>query len=204
MTMITPISFMNMKSDQPNINYRDRNLCFIDLEFTGLDLSIHEILSIACVLVDSKNLKILEEKEWKIKIKYPENIDPRAREVTDYDNHDWKNAVDLEDALNDLNKFANFSTLIGFNIAFDWSFLYRDFEKLKIKPKVDYHMLDIMTLAYLNFKEKKQPKNLSLRAVAQRLAISVSDKHGALTDARATYEIYKKLSKNIVFEKNEI
>ncbi len=199
--MIDPNSFMNMKVNQPDINYRDRNLCFIDLEFTGLDLSKHEILSIACVLVSPKTLKVLSEKEWKIKIKHPENIDPQARELIEFDKQDWSSAASLSEVLYELNEFTNYATLIGYNIAFDWSFLHRDFEKLQIKPKIDYHMLDIMSLAYLNFKEKGQPKNISLRAVAQRLAISVSDTHGALTDARATYEIYKKLSENIKFEK---
>lgn len=202
MADINPTSFMNMKQHQPDVNYRDRNLCFIDLEFTGLDLSKHEILSIAAVLVNSKTLETLSEKEWKIHITHPENIDPQAKEILDFDNQDWSNAISLKNALTEFSDFVNYATLIGFNIAFDWSFLHRDFETCQIVPKVDYHMLDVMSLAYLNFKEKSQPKNLSLRAVAQRLAISVSETHGALTDARATCEIYKKLSNNIRFEGN--
>lgn len=199
--MIDPNSFMNMKVGQPDINYRERNLCFIDLEFTGLDLNKHEILSIACVLVDPKTLDILSEKEWKIKIEHPENIDPQAKELLEYDKQDWSSAISISDALKTFNEFANYATLVGFNIAFDWSFLHRDFEKQQIKPKIDYHMLDIMSLAYLNFRDKKQPKKLSLRAVAQRLAISVPETHGALADAKATYEIYKKLAGNVTFEK---
>jgi CRISPR-associated protein Cas2 len=199
--MTNPNSFMNMKTGQPDVNYRERNLCFIDLEFTGLDLSKHEILSIACVLVDPMKLEVLSEKEWKIKLEHPECIDPQAKELIEYEKQDWSNAIPLSNALNGLNEFANYATLVGFNIAFDWSFLHRDFEKTQIKPRIDYHMLDIMSLAYLNFRNKKQPKKLSLRAVAQRLAISVSDTHGALTDAKATYEIYKKLAENVTFEK---
>jgi CRISPR-associated protein Cas2 len=198
--MSNTISFMNMKPHQPNVNYRERNLCFIDLEFTGLDLSKHEILSIACVLVNPKNLEIISEKEWKVKIEHPENIDPQARELIQFDKQDWSDAISLEDTLISFNEFTNYATLIGFNIAFDWAFLHRDFEKLQIVPKTDYHMMDIMVLSYLNFKNKNQPKNLSLRAVAQRLAIKVSDTHGALTDARATFEIYKKLSSNVTFK----
>src|SRR6185369_3355952 len=169
--MVNATSFMNMKPHQPDVNYRDRNLCFIDLEFTGLDLSKHEILSIACVLVNPKTLEIISEKEWKIKIEHPENIDPQARELIEFDKQDWSNALSLEETLKEFNDYANYATLIGFNIAFDWAFLHRDFEKLLIIPKTDYHMMDVMILAYLNFKDKSQPKNLSLRAVAQRLAI---------------------------------
>lgn len=186
---------MNMQKYQPDLGYRDRNLCFIDLEFTGLDLSKHEILSIACVLVEPKNYEVIAEQEWKIKIQNPENADKSSLETLDYESQDWSNALSLKEALERFNEFANFATLIGFNIAFDWSFLHRDFERLQIKPQTDYHMLDIMAICYLYFKDKKRPRKISLRAMARELDIKVSDVHGALGDARATYELFKALIK---------
>lgn len=186
-------SFMNMQTYQPDVNFRDRNLCFIDLEFTGLDLSKHEILSIAGVLVEPKNYAIIKEQEWKIKIQHPEIADPFALEKLHYFEQDWSGAMELQDVLEKFNTFLNFATLVGFNIAFDWSYLSRDFEKLHIKPHMDYHMLDIMSLGYLFFLNKKRPKKLSLRAMARELDITVSDTHSAIADARATYELFKKL-----------
>jgi DNA polymerase III epsilon subunit-like protein len=161
---IQPTSFMNMKVYQPDLSYRQRKLCFIDLEFTGLDLAKHEILSIAAVKVDQHSFEVLEEAEWKVAIKNPELIDPQARDLIKFDEQDWSTAHPIAEVLNAFNTFSDYATLVGYNIAFDWAFLHRDFEKNEIQPKVDYHMLDIMVLAYEYFKDVKNPKQLSLRA----------------------------------------
>lgn len=192
---IKSTSFMNMKQYISKMDYRDRNLAFIDLEMTGLDLSKHEILEIACVLVDSRTLKIVKERVWNIKPKKIDAADPQSLALINYEKIDDEvERIEIEQALIEFIEFAKEATLIGFNTAFDWSFLFRDLEKYHIQPVVDYHILDIQILAYLHFQNRTQPKRLSLRAVARKLKISVPDIHGALADSRATYEIFKILS----------
>lgn len=196
-------SFMNMGSKKDKIDFRDRRLVFLDLEMSGLDVLVHEILEIGMVIVDQRNLEVLDQKSIKVKPANLQNADPVALEMIKFNNADWANSVEITTALNIVNNLAEESMLIGWNIAFDWSFLGLAFERNRIKPKFDYHFLDVISLAYIYFKSKNKPLKLSLRSVARDLGIKVSDVHGALTDAYATYEVYKVLSQIYKIKINE-
>lgn len=56
----------------------DRPLAFTDVETTGLDPHIHEIIEIGLVLVEHKDLTVVEELNLKIK---PEHIETATAEA---------------------------------------------------------------------------------------------------------------------------
>jgi DNA polymerase III subunit epsilon len=186
-------SFMNMNEGRPRMNFRDRPLVFIDLELTGLDLSTHEILEIGAVVTSQSSLEILSEHSIKVRPDRIDDADPRALEIIEYSDEKWIGAVPLPAALNEFNKISHDGMLAGWNIPFDWSFLSRDFDALQIKPDFDYHFIDVLPISYLTFRNQKDPQTLALRTVARMLGISVPEVHGALADARASFEIYKAL-----------
>ncbi|MCX7928184.1 MAG: 3'-5' exonuclease [Patescibacteria group bacterium] len=186
-------SFMSMGEEKEKFDFRDRKLVFIDLEMSGLDVLTHEVLEIGLVVVEQKSLQVLTKKSIKVAPTKLKDADPVALEIIKFRDEDWKDSVDIVTALNILNDLADKAMLIGWNIAFDWSFLGLSFEKARIKPKFDYHFLDVISLAYIYFKNRNKPSKLSLRTIARELEIKVDDVHGALTDAYATYEVYKKL-----------
>jgi DNA polymerase III alpha subunit (gram-positive type) len=181
-----------MKINTKPMNFRDRNLVFIDLEMTGLDPAIHEITEIGCLVVN-RNLEILTTYEQKVKPLHIETADPVAIELTGYTNEKWNDAISLSEALTEVNKLATDAMFVGWNVIADWLFLEKGFLQHKIEPLFDYHLIDAMSVAYTKFLPLEKPDGLNLRKIAEYYQLPMGQLHGALEDATATYEVFKKL-----------
>ena len=171
---------------------RKHNLAFIDIETTGLSVIGHEIIEIGCVITDHK-LKIIEEFEIKIKPKNIENANKTALKINHYNEKDWKNGVGIEDALKVLSKKLKDCIMVGQNVAFDSGFLEYNFTKNNLKNTMHYHRLDTISIAWAKFHENEDFVHFSLREMCKYFEIKNENPHSALSDARATYELYKKL-----------
>jgi len=179
-------------TSRTNIDFRKRNLVFIDLEFTGLDPNVHEILEIGCVLVDP-DLQVIKTFETKTIPEHSETADPASLVMNGYSEEKWKNAVPLKNALEELNQLAKDAMFAGWNISSDWLFLDKGFQRFEINPIFDYHFIDAMSIAYVKFLHTDKPESLRLRNMAEYYGIEMGETHGALEDATATYKIFKKL-----------
>lgn len=175
------------------INFRKRNILFVDLETTGLDPEVHEIVEIGCVLVDGKSLDIISEYSVKVKPLHPEIASPEAIKVSGYSAELWKKSKNLEFALKELAKFAPGAMIAGWKVDFDWWFLRHAFKKHRIKNDFDYHLIDVIALAYAYFRKRKRPAELGLRKVASYFDIKMADQHDALGDIQGTYKVFRKL-----------
>jgi DNA polymerase III epsilon subunit-like protein len=171
---------------------RRHNLAFIDIETTGLDVIDHEIIEIGCVLTTPK-LKIIEEFELKIKPEHIEIADPISMKINHYDEKLWIKAYSLKKALIILSEKTKDAIMVGQNVAFDFGFLEHAFTKTKIKNSMHYHKLDTISIAWAKLHEDTELKHFSLRDMCLRFDIENVKAHSALSDARATYELYKKL-----------
>lgn len=171
---------------------RKHNFAFVDIETTGLNLLHNEIIEIGCVLTDAK-LKVLEEFEIKIKPEHIENADPVALKVNHYNEEDWKNAVSLEEAIEIFSKKVKDCIMVGHKVAFDAGFLEYVFNKTKIVNTMHYHQLDTVSIAWAKLHNKPDVDHFSLREMCVRFGIKNARAHSALSDARATFELYKKL-----------
>jgi len=171
---------------------RKHNLAFVDIETTGLNLIENEIIEIGCVLTTPK-LKIIEEFELKIKPERIENADPIALKINHYKEKDWKSAYGLEEAMKIFSEKVKDCIMVGQNVAFDFSFLESNLEKLKLPSTMHYHKLDTISIAWAKFNKEKDFTHFSLREMCARFDIKNKNPHSALSDARATYELYKKL-----------
>ena len=171
---------------------RKHDLAFIDIETTGLSVVEHEIIEIGCVITNSQ-LDIKEEFEIKIKPKRIESADHVALKVNHYNEKDWENAYELKDALKIISKKIKDCIMVGQNVAFDSSFLEYNFEKNNIKNSLHYHRLDTISIAWAKFHNDENFLHFSLRELCKYFDIINENPHSALSDARATYEIYKKL-----------
>lgn len=171
---------------------RKHNLAFIDIEMTGLSVIEHEILEIGCVLTDHK-LKVIEEFEFKIKPEHIETADPASLKVNHYKKEDWKEAIPLREALHILSLKTKDAIMVGQNVAFDSSFLEYNFNKLKMKNTLHYHRLDTISVAWAKLHRDKNIDHFSLRELCKHFKIKNENPHSALSDARATYLLYKKL-----------
>ncbi len=171
---------------------RKHDLAFIDIETTGLNVIEHEILEIGCVITDYK-LKTKEEFEIKIKPKNIESADPTALKINHYNEKDWQDAYELKEALKIFAKKVKDCIMVGQNVAFDSGFLEYNFAKNELKNTMHYHRLDTISMAWAKFHQNKDFEHFSLREMCKYFEIENENPHSALSDARATYLLYKKL-----------
>jgi len=175
------------------IDFRDRKLLFMDLETTGLDFNRHEIIEIGCLLVDGRSLKVIDEYSARVKPEHIQTASKKGLKVAGYSKKKWKDALPLKEVLKEVVKFAPEAMVAGWKVDFDWWFLDVNLKKLGVKHGFDYHLIDVISIAYIYLRSQKKPKKLNLRSVARSLGISVDEQHSAMTDIRATYEVFKKL-----------
>lgn len=171
---------------------RKHNLAFIDIETTGLDVIKHEIIEIGCVITTPK-LEVIEKFELKIKPKKIKNAEPISLKITHYNKENWVNAYFLEEALKILSERAKDCIMVGQNVSFDSAFLEYAFLKINLKNNMHYHKLDTISIAWAKLYKKRDISHFSLREMCKYFDIKNENPHSALSDAYATYELYKKL-----------
>ena len=171
---------------------KKHNFAFIDIETTGLNLLKHEIIEIGCVLT-TPDLKVIEEFELKIKPEKIEDADPIALKVNHYDPSDWESALNLEQAIHILCKKTKDCIMVGHNVSFDSKFLEYVFDKNKIKNTMHYHKLDTISIAWAKLHSDPELEHFSLHEMCLLFNIKNERAHTALSDARATFMLYKKL-----------
>src|SRR3989344_649373 len=145
---------------------KNHNLAFIDVEMTGLNPVKHENL---------------------------ENADPVSLKVSNYNEKDWGKAVPLPEAIKILLEKAKDCIMVGHNVAFDSLFLETAFAKLGVANTMHYHKLDTVSIAWAKLHRAPDVEHFSLRELCLRFGIENPKAHTALSDARATFELYKKL-----------
>ncbi|MEI6280416.1 MAG: 3'-5' exonuclease [bacterium] len=171
---------------------RKHNFAFIDIETTGLNLLKQEIIEIGCVLTTS-NLEVIEEFELKIKPRQIENADPVALKVNHYNEKDWKDGIDLKKAIEIFSKKVADCIMVGHNVSFDAGFLEYVFNETNTTNTMHYHKLDTISVAWAKLHKDRDFEHFSLRELCLRFDIKNERAHSALSDARATFELYKKL-----------
>ena len=186
-----------MQNDAQEIkDFRNRPLLFIDLEFSGLDARIHEILEVGAITVDPTTLEIKEEYEAKIKPLHIENADPKALEINGYNQKDWQNGIEITEALNKLNQMAPQGMIVGWNMAWDTMFLDIAYKNNNIKPVFDYHRIDVLGMAYTWALKHPEIRDVKLSAFCRHFEIERKNAHTALADTKATYEVFLRLLGN--------
>lgn len=171
---------------------KNHNLAFIDIEATGLDVLKHEIIEVGCI-VTTPVFEIIKEFEIKIKPEHLEDADPVSLKVSQYKGEEWENASSLADALKTLSTKTEGCIMVGQNVAFDSSFLEHAYSKTGIKNMMHYHKLDTVSIAWAKLHREPDLDHFSLRELCARFGIKNKKPHTALSDARATFELYKKL-----------
>ncbi len=181
---------VRLKANSPNM--REHNLAFTDIETTGFEVLRHEIIEIGCVIA-TPELEVTGEFEFKIKPERLEEADPAALKINHYNEADWADALTLKDAIEVFSEKMKDCVMVGQNVSFDSGFLECAFAKLGIKNSMHYHKLDTMSMAWALLRERSGLNRFSLRELCQHFGIKNERAHSALSDARATFEVYKKM-----------
>lgn len=171
---------------------KKNKLAFIDIETTGLNVIKHEIIEIGCVIA-TPEFEFIEEFELKIRPERIEDADPTSIKINHYKEEEWQDAISLEEAMKILSEKTRGCIMVGQNVAFDSLFLEYNFSKLGITNEMHYHKLDTISIAWAKLHREPDLTHFSLREMCVRFGISNKHSHTGLSDAHATYELYKKL-----------
>ena len=170
------------------------SLFVVDLEMSGPNVMMHEVLDLAGVRA-SLAAKLPEEQAWgaRVKPKHIGNAVPGALKVVGYSSKEWKNALDLEDALEKFSAAGRDAVVTGWGIGQDMAFLVETYRRLQQPWPFAMVALDVQPIARLLLKAGGQVDRFNLGHVADRLGIGRMGEHGALADAYATYDVLLKL-----------
>ena len=166
-------------------------LCVIDVETTGLDKDLHEIISFCGIKYDPRT-RTEHMLDVKIKPVRPHVIDPYAAKINGYNESDWENANHPASIAPVIRDFLNGCMVIGHNVTFDLKFLHAFFNQKGFSDPLIYRHIDTVTLAH----EHLVPcglKSLSLDSIRHFLGMRVYKHHTARQDAKDCLRIYKTL-----------
>lgn len=171
------------------VPYAKRPKVFLDLETTGTIPGFHEITELGF----SHDIK----GEWSIRVQpeHMERADPKALEISHYNERDWAGAPSLVQVWPRVCEWLEDTIIIGHNLArFDLPMLEGEarMKKLDFGP-IPRAWEDTRGLAMTHL-IKKGLKRTSLSAVCDFYGISNEGEHHALEDVRRCKQVYYKLT----------
>lgn len=184
-------------TNEPGDNEQLRSasrLLVVDLEMSGPNVQMHEVLDIGGVLAELRE-GLPEVEAWgaRVKPKHIGNAVPGALKVVGYSPKGWKDAMELRPALDRFVKMGRDAIVAGWGIGQDMAFLVESFRRHEIAWPFAPVALDVQPIARKLLKGTGDVDRFNLGHVADRLGIGRMGEHGALPDAYATYDVLVKL-----------
>lgn len=179
---------------------KELTLAFLDVETTGLNPQKHEVIQIGIVLAKQIQregnlgplIEKIEEIEIKIKPERIEDAEEEALRINGYNEADWMFAPDLKNAMEFISKKLEGTVQVSHNLTFDAAFLEKCFERAGIENTMARYKLDTISIAFARLYNRPDVK-YSLRYLCELFQIKNDNAHTALADARALYNVYKKM-----------
>lgn len=168
---------------------------FLDCEFGGLDVDLHDLTEVGLILTDAR-LNELATGQWRVRAR-PERITPESAAIFGYDPALWAEAPGLRQVLAEIVALLPRDRKVvpaGQNVRMDVLFLERAFRNCSIAYPFDYHVLDLATLYYSWSLVAGEPaRSISLRQAATTAGLLGEGgvAHRALEDARLTLECFR-------------
>ncbi|MBP5343064.1 PolC-type DNA polymerase III [bacterium] len=183
-----------------NIDLSDATYTIFDLETTGFSVNYERIIEVSAVKI-RHGITLGEFSEL---VNPEKNIPSTVVSLTGITNKDVERARSREEVLNDFKKFIDGTILVAHNAEFDMSHLLENFDELNIEHP-DYPVIDTLILAKTLYKDCKR---YGLDPLCKFLGVQLERHHRAISDARATKEIFlhmlNELSKNGITNHMEI
>jgi DNA polymerase-3 subunit epsilon len=149
------------------MRYAERPLAITDIETTGLDATVHEIIELAVLVVDQKNLRVRDQYHTRVKPVRIRTGATRALEVAGYTPAAWRSALDLETALTVYAQKARDAVFVSYNMYLAFSFMDMGFKSTGVEVPTDYHRIDLFSLAWARL----GPGPANLDSICRRLGI---------------------------------
>ena len=170
--------------------------CFIDIETTGLNPHVHEIIEVAIIFDDR------EKYHRFIKPQRFEFADPLALTINKFHERsgEWQDAISQEQLAFELACLLHKRIIIGHNPSFDMSFIQELLDQHGEAFLSRNRLVDTITLAH----EHLSPiglKRLSLDSIRSFLGWSKEDAHTAMKDCEDVQKLYIMLSRATCFDR---
>jgi DNA polymerase-3 subunit epsilon/ATP-dependent DNA helicase DinG len=160
-------------------------LVALDLETTGLKADADAIIEIGAVKFYGDRLENQVIDSYRALINPERPIPPRVTAITGIRQEDVASAPRLPEAIPVLKRFVGDAPIVGHNINFDLDFLGHNGASFP-NPVIDTYELASALLP--------TAPRYNLNALMQQLGLSVEgDYHSALTDCKATAQVYAAL-----------
>ncbi len=183
----------------------NKDLLVLDIEATGIDVTKHEIIQLAGVLLDKKTLTEKQSFSSFVRPKKWSKRSPDAMAVNAISWEQLKNAPELKTVLKNFTKTFGKSaipTTYGGNL--DIIFLPAAYRQSKMRYPFDYHTFNMWPLFYTYMALHKQLKNrkrfvgFSLEDIGDYLKVPrMPGRHDALGDCRYEAEVLRALVKKL-------
>lgn len=175
-------------------------LAFLDTETTGLNPEKHEVIEVGVVLVRQTSrpgrgpsVEVIEEIDLKIKPERIEDAEEEALRINGYNDADWMFAPELKPAMQMLAKKLEGAVMVSHNISFDAPFMEKTFERAGVENTMKRYKLDTLSIAFARFYNRDGDIKYSLGYLCDLFGVKNENAHTALADARALYQVYKKM-----------
>ncbi len=183
----------------------NKDLLVLDIEATGIDVTKHEIIQLAAILLDKKTLKQKKSFNSFARPKKWANRQPEAMAVTNIEWNQLKDAPDIKEVLQKFNRTFGkdvIPTTYGGNL--DIIFLPAAYRNAGMKYPFEYHTLNMWPLFYTYMALNKQLKNrdryvgFTLENVGDYLKVPrVPDRHDALVDCEYEADVFRAVIKQL-------
>ena len=161
-------------------------LAFVDVETTGLNSAIHEVIEISIIKVcPHKGETTFTSKIAPLHI---EHASDRALEINGYNPKEWRSAPAPDVVFARVADLLSGCILVGHNVRFDEEFISESCHRFGIRCRHDRRMIDTVTLA---FEHLHHLESVSLDSIRQYFGWCSG--HRAQIDVQQTRRLYNKL-----------
>ncbi len=163
-------------------------LAFVDIETTGLNSAVHEIIEITIIKVCKRHG--ITHYTQKIMPEYIERANQKALQINGFSYKEWANAPLALDVADEIGKILANTMLVGHNIKFDEEFISEMLHNHAVKKRYDYRTIDTITLAHEHLPHLK---SISLTSLRKYFGWSIDGAHTSYVDAMDCMRLYNKL-----------
>lgn len=165
--------------DLENLSY-----VIVDIETTGLDPAVDEIIEIGAIKVENREIKDIFNKLAKPEKPIPQNI----VELTGITQDILNNELPIKPVLSQFADFLGDRIIVAHNAEFDTSFL-----RLKMKKWLNKGLDNFIACTLLMSRDiLPNLENHKLPTVARYFNLDIANRHRAIGDAELTYQIWLK------------
>ena len=163
-----------------------RTVVALDIETTGLNSATDEIISIGAVK-STKGRGL--ERFYRI-VRTSKQIPPKIVKLTGLNQRKVnQEGISLEAALTDFKDFIGHAIVVGYNVAFDWEFIERGYDKIG-QDRLGNRIIDLLKVVR---QKEVFLDNFRFETVLKYYQIENQDQHNSLADAEASIKLMTKL-----------